>query len=159
MERMLAVVFDSADKARTAIRALERLQDESAIALHGAAIVTRHADRVSTIVDFDRSLPEGTMGGTAIGTLIGMLGGPVGLALGAATGFIVGATTDFARNRIDRGFADAVANALAPGKTAVVAEIDEESTDTVDASMRDLGGDVHRRALSDVVDERMNQAR
>jgi uncharacterized membrane protein len=80
------------------------------------------------------------------------LGGPVGLAMGVAAGFLIGATTDVARGQVARDFVDAVSQALEPGKTAVVAEIYEESTRHVDERMQALGGLVFRRDLSDVRD-------
>jgi hypothetical protein len=49
-------------------------------------------------------------------------------------------------------FVTEVEKALHAGKTAVVAEIHEESTDSVDTRMGALGGVVFRRALSDVAD-------
>jgi len=152
MERMLVVVFDHEDKTHEALRALEELNEQSVIAIYADAIVAKDRGGATTVVNTRYGDPQGTMGGTAIGSLIGMLGGPVGLAVGAATGFVIGATTDFAKARVDRDFLADVERALGRGKAAVVAEIDEESADPVDARMQALGGRVLRRALSEVVD-------
>jgi uncharacterized membrane protein len=151
MERMLVVVFDDENKAYEASRALHALDDEeSIIAVYADALVTKQRDGVATTTTLHHAVPDGTMGATAIGVLLGILGGPVGMAGGAAGGFLIGATADFARSRVGRDFVTDVVNSLEPGKTALVAEIDEESTDRVDARMDALGGFVFRRALSDV---------
>jgi uncharacterized membrane protein len=152
MERMLVVVFDNQEKALEAARALEILNEESVIALDAEAVVTKDLSGATTIVTSHHLDPEGTMGGTAVGSLIGMLGGPVGLAVGTAAGFAVGAATDFVRARVDRDFVHDVARTLQPGKVALVAEIDEEDTEFVDARMQPLGGTVLRRDLSNVAD-------
>jgi len=152
MERMLVVVFDSDAKAHEGSRALERLADEGRIAVYADGVVAKDAGGMTTVIKGDDAGPLGALGGTTVGSLLGMLGGPVGVLIGAAGGLALGATTDFARARVGDDFVTDVSNALAPGKTAVVAEIDEESTGPVDARMAELGGIVFRRALSDVED-------
>ena len=152
MERMLVAIFDSEDKARAAAQALEDLDEQSVIDLYADAIVTKDRHDAAKVVKTHRADPQGRMGGTAVGSLLGVLGGHIGLALGAAAGFVMGAVTDYAKARVDRDFVAEVVKALAPGKTAVVAEIDEESTEPVNARMKALGGRVLRRELSKVVD-------
>jgi uncharacterized membrane protein len=151
MERMLAVVFDSESQAHDARRALEALADLSTIALHAVGTVVKDGDG-ATVSKIDRADPQATLGGTAIGSLLGLLGGPVGLAVGVAGGFLIGATADFAMSHVGYQFVTDVEHALQPGKAAVVAAIDEESTDPVDERMSALGGTVFRRALSDVAE-------
>jgi uncharacterized membrane protein len=51
---------------------------------------------------------------------------------------------------IDYDFVDDVARELQPGKFAVVAEIDEDSTIAVDMHMESIGGKVFRRAVKTV---------
>jgi uncharacterized membrane protein len=152
MERMLVAVFDREERTHEALRALEDLNEQGVIAIYADAVVAKTLDGATTVVNARYGDPDGTMGGTAIGSLIGMLGGPVALAIGAATGFVIGVTTDFAKARVDQHFVADVVRALEPGKAAVVAEIDEEPTDPVDARMRALGGRVLRRDVSEVVD-------
>jgi uncharacterized membrane protein len=152
MERMLVAVFESEAKAYDGSRALQALEGDGTIAVYASRVVTRHEDGTTTVARIEDPLPDATMGGTAIGSLIGMLGGPVGLALGAATGVAIGAATDWTRARVDREFVSDVTSALAAGKAALVAEIDEESTAPADARLNALGGSVFRRELLDVED-------
>lgn len=152
MERMLVVVFNSEGEAYDASEVLNRLSEGSVITIYAEAIVTKNQAGAIEVNPVHHELPKGTMGGTALGSFIGLLGGPVGLAVGAATGFFIGATTDLARTRVRSDFVSAVRTVLEPGKTAVVAEIYEESTGPVDERMQALGGLVLRRDLSDVRD-------
>src|SRR4029453_17353876 len=154
MKRMLVVIFDSEEKAYEGVRALETLSEESMIAVYDDVVVKKDGDGTTTsVVKTHDTDPQGTMGGTAVGMLVGLLGGgPIGLAVGATTGFVLGAVADVARARLGRHFVREVADALAPGHTALVAEIDEEDTDPVDGRMRALGGAIFGSDLSDVAD-------
>jgi hypothetical protein len=57
----------------------------------------------------------------------------VGIALGTATGLAFGAATDYTRARAGNDFITDATKAPAPGKSALVAEIDEEATGLVAA--------------------------
>ena len=54
--------------------------------------------------------------------------------------------------RIDADFVSDVSEMLTPGKTALVAEIDEEWTTPVDTNMEATGGIVFRRSVADVIE-------
>jgi uncharacterized membrane protein len=153
MERMLVAVFDDEAKAHEGSAALQRLGDDGEIAVHTVRIFARDQDGTVTSTEISDALPEGTMGATAVGSLLGLLGGPVGLAIGAASGLLVGATADYAKKRVTTDFAQQVADELTPGRTAIVAEVDEEETAAVDARLQALGTTVLRRDLSDVADQ------
>ena len=152
MERMLVVVFDGADKAFKAAKVLEGLKDLSLIALNADAIVMKNSQGETTVAHPHTLDPQATMGGTAAGSLIGFFGGPVGLFVGAVTGALIGASADLVRARVGSDFISEVTEALEPGKTALVAEIDEEDTDLIDHRMASLGGRVFRRDLQVVED-------
>ena len=152
MERMLVAIFDDKARARKASDALERLGDDGEISVHAIQILTRgNGGGITADTTYD-ALPEGTMGGTAVGALIGLIGGPVGLAIGAASGMLIGATADYAKNRVTSDFAQHVADELTPGRTAVVADVYEESTEPVDGELQPLGATIFRRDLQDVTD-------
>jgi len=152
MERMLVAIFDDEDKAHKASVDLQRMGDEGVIGVHTVGMFTRGRDGAIAATKIYDALPEGTMGGAAVGSLLGLLGGPVGIAVGAAGGMLIGATADYAKARVTADFAQHVANELLPGRTAVVAEVYEESTDAVDGRLQTLGATILRRDLSDVAD-------
>ena len=152
MKHMLFAVFDNEGIAHVASESLQRLSDDGAIALGSGAIVTKNPDGATAIVRTHRLRPDGAMGGTALGLLIGLYGGFTGLAIGAALGLVLGALSDVLRARVDDDFVADVVHSLEPGKAALVAEIDEDFTESVDARLRVLGGRVFRRDLSEVAD-------
>ncbi len=150
MDRMLVAVFDNLSKAQQVLAALVQLDLDGSITVFAHSVVVRNPDG-STIVEEGRApWPSGTMVGTPLGALIGLLGGAPGVAIGAMVGFFAGGTADLNRARIGEDFVEDAAQALAPGRAALVAEIEEDAIGPVDTQMEAIGGTVFRRTLSDV---------
>jgi uncharacterized membrane protein len=153
MERMLVVVFNDESKAYEGSRALNQLDAEGSIAIHGESVISRNADGKATVKQAAGDFPIRTIGGTALGGLVGILGGPVGFSLGAAAGAMAGSIGDVYAAGVDADFLDDVAAALTPGKCAVVADVSEEWVTPVDTRMEALGGVVFRTARQNVEDD------
>jgi uncharacterized membrane protein len=145
MDKMIVAVFDNETAAYQGVKALKELDDEGSITLFGVAVVAKDAQGAVSVKHEGDQGPVGTAVGLTTGSLIGLLGGPVGLAVGAVTGTIAGSLYDLAQLGIGGDFMDEVSLYLVPGKTAVVAEVDEEWVTPLDARMRDLKGIVIRR--------------
>ncbi|HTS81742.1 MAG TPA: DUF1269 domain-containing protein [Myxococcaceae bacterium] len=151
MNRMLVVVFDNEGKAYEGRNALLQLSREGSLFVYVTAVVAWSADGMGAVRQEDDA-PLGTLLGASLGALIGLLGGPPGAAIGAMSGMAVGMIGDIDQARIGGDFIDDVRKGLAPGKAAVVAEVNEDWTTPVDTRMEELGGTVFRRSLSDVRD-------
>jgi len=152
MERMIVVVFSDETKAYEGSRALQQLDSDGNIVVYASAVVTKKTDGKLTANQITNSLGVDTLTGTAIGSLIGLLGGPIGIAVGAAGGALVGSLFDLDSARVDADFLKDVSQILTPGKTALVAEINEDWTTPVDTTMESVGGVVIRRSLTDVIE-------
>lgn len=150
MERMLVAIFDGETRAYDGFHALQALERDGALSVYSSRVVIKYGDGSIDVRRTEGVLPEGTLVGTVVGTLIGLLGGPVGFALGATTGLALGAATDYTRARAGKDAVKSVSKNLAPGKAAVVAEIDEEFTGAADARIKAIGGSVFRRELQDI---------
>jgi uncharacterized membrane protein len=150
MDRMLIAVFDNLSKAQEALGALVQLDLDGSITVYAHAVVVRNPDGTTMVKQSDARGPFGSLVGTSLGALIGLLGGAPGVAIGANVGFFAGGTADLNRARIGEDFVDDVAKALSPGRAAVVAEIEEDTTGPVDTQMEAIGASVFRRTLSEV---------
>src|SRR5690349_6862877 len=139
MNKVLVAVFGSEDKARTALAALEALADTDTIRLNASAIVSKSPGGAITVIRTEEPAPESTLGATAVGVLIGMLTGGVGLAIGATAGLVVGGIADTFYLQVGRGFLADVERTLAPGKTALVAQIYEEDEEAVNKRIAEIG--------------------
>jgi uncharacterized membrane protein len=161
-DRAVIAVFDTQNQAYGAAAELQRLADEGGITIKRGAIVTKDAKGNLTIPDSrDVGAPWGLLGGGLMGGLLGALLGPAGAAAGAAAGTAavagaavggaagatLGGSADLLALGVDQAFIDDVSAGLDPGHTALIAEVDEGSTESVDGAVRRHQGRVHRQDL------------
>lgn len=160
-DRVIVATFDTQNQAYDAARAVQNLSEAGAVTLKRAAIVSKDARGNLSIPD-TRNIGRawGLLGGTVIGGLLGALLGPVGVAAGAAgaaaavgatvgatTGATVGATTDLLALGMSASFIDTVSYDLQPGNSALIAEIEEGSTEPIDSAVSKNGGRIYRENL------------
>lgn len=150
MHRVLVVVFDDEIKAHEGENVLQRLDREGSITVYDHAILAKNADGTVNLLPKQDLGPLDTLLSTPLASLIALLGGPEGLAPSAATGFTFGRGADTYNTRLGGDFVDDVRNAFLPGSIAILSEIEEAWTASVDAHMEHLGGIVVRRSLSNV---------
>ncbi len=170
MNKMMVVVFDNEEGAFNGLSAMRDLHKEGSISLYSSAVVAKDEGGEINIRQAANKGPYGTAAGLAVGSLVGLLAGPVGLAAGAAagavataalTGAAVGASVggvtgmvyDLDNVGVDAAFIDEVSEALAPGKAAVLAEVEEYWMVPVDTRIAEEGGMVFRRLRSEVAEE------
>jgi uncharacterized membrane protein len=149
---MVVAVFTNETQAYEGSRALQQLDSDGSIAVYASAVVTKASNGEMAVKQAADSFGKNTVTGTAVGSVIGLLGGPIGVALGAASGALGGSLSDLDTARIDEDFLNDVSKLLTPGKTALVAEVDEEWTTPVDTNMEAAGGVVFRRSLAEVIE-------
>ncbi|WP_158590510.1 DUF1269 domain-containing protein [Noviherbaspirillum cavernae] len=152
MDKMLVVAFDDEKKAYEGIKALKELHAEGSLSLYSAAVIAKDKQGVIAIKQASDQGVTGTVFGLATGSLIGLLGGPVGIAAGAVTGTMAGSLYDLAQAGVDADFLNEVSQHLSPGKTAIVAEVEEDWITPLDTRMDALGGMVFRQARGAFVD-------
>ena len=159
--RAIVAVFTTQNHAYDAARQIQNLDEDGIIQLKRGAIVTKDPKGNLTIPDTKGvGAAWGLLGGGLIGGLLGAMLGPVGVAagaaasaaatgaaLGAASGGIVGATVDLAEFGLSEDFIDDVSTQLYPGDTALIAEVDEGSTESIDRIVALHGGRVYRSEL------------
>src|SRR6267154_268409 len=139
MRNYIAIVFDDTSKAYEGLHALWQLDDEAAITVHGTTVVHRNDWGTYQVDSKDTHPALATAVGVGIGALLGALAGPAGAAIGAARGAAIGAASG---------------GAVGAGQSAVIADVSEDTTFSIDERMRILGGTVHRRAWSAIRDDK-----
>src|SRR3974377_1003384 len=131
-DKMVVIVFADERHAYEGSKALNNLHAEGSLTLSGSAIVAKDADGKVSVKQAADEGPLGTAVGLATGTLVGLLGGPVGVAIGATTGTLAGSVYDVAQLGVGEQFLTEAAQALSPGKVAVIAEVEEEGWPPLD---------------------------
>jgi uncharacterized membrane protein len=113
--------------AYQALTDLKELDSQHQIEIAGAAVISRDLDgRVEVKSEISDDPYMGTASGGLIGLLVGIIGGPL---LGE------------------------ISKQVHPTRTAVLAQVTEQSPEVVDAAMARLGGEVMRRPSLEVEQE------
>jgi uncharacterized membrane protein len=150
-ENVVVVSFTDDDSAYEALTTLNELASQGQIAVEEAAIVTRGDDGHIEVKDrvAGDSL-AGTASGGLVGVLVGILGGPLGVLLGGATGLLVGSLFDLADSDEEESVLGDLSKTVRVGRTALLAQVMEQSPEVIDAAMERLSGTVVRRPVYDV---------
>ena len=156
--RVIVAVFATQNHAYDAARHVQNLDKDGIIQLKRGALATKDAKGNLTIPHTKGvGTAWGLLGGGIIGGLLGAMLGPVGAAagaaasaaaagavLGATSGGILGGTVDLGKFGVSEDFIDDVSTQLNPGETALMAEVDEDSTESIDRIVSLHGGRVYR---------------
>lgn len=155
MNKMVVGVFSTEAAAYEGLGALKDLHKDGDITLYATAVIAKDSSGAVTVKQGADEGPIGTGIGLLSGSAVGLLGGPVGVAVGATLGSLTGMLFDLDKSGVDLDFVDEVSKALTPGKTAVLADVEETWLTPVDTRLGTLGGVVFRRLRSEVVEDQL----
>ena len=151
---VIVVTFGDDANAYQALTNLEELDSQGQITVVSATVVTRDAGghvHVKSEVGHDSYM--GTASGGLIGLLLGIIGGPLGVLIGGTYGMLVGSLFDIDDVDTTESVLREISDEVHTTRTAVLAQVTEQSPEVVDAAMARLGGEVLRRPAVDVEDE------
>lgn len=157
-DNVLVVTFgedpENDHHAYQALTDLKQLDSQGQIKIAGGAVVTRDLDgRVDVKSEVGNDPYTGTATGGMIGLLVGIIGGPLGVLLGGATGVLVGSLFDIDDVETTESVLGDISKQVHPTRTAVLAQVTEQSPEVIDTAMARLGGEVMRRPVVDVEQE------
>ena len=112
------------------------------------AVITKDAGGNVSVKEGPDAM-AGTAVGSLVGALVGILGGPAGVIVGLTTGMLLGSISDLLNIGVGADFLEKVSGELAPGKAAVIAEVDEDWVAPLNTRMEAIGGSVVREWRSD----------
>jgi uncharacterized membrane protein len=140
--------------AYQALTDLKQLDSQGQIKIAGAAVVTRDPDdRVDVKSELANDPYVGTASGGIIGLLVGIIGGPLGVLLGGTYGMLVGSLFDIDDVATTESVLGEISNQVHATRTAVLAQVNEQSPEVIDTAMARLGGEVMRRPVFEVEQE------
>ncbi len=158
MDKVIVALFDQEAKAYEGARALAGLDEEGSIALFSTAVIAKDADGKVVVKQSADSGPLGTTVGALTGSLAGVFGGTLGVVVGAAAGTLAGISYDLAKIGVGSDFVAEIGDELQPGKSAVVAEVEEDWVVPVDSCLEKAGATkVLRRARENVIDHEIER--
>ena len=155
---VLVVTFgDDPENDKNAFQALtdlKQLDSQGQISIAGAAVVSRDRDgRVDVKSGVGDDPYAGMASGGMVGLLVGIIGGPLGVMIGGATGVLVGSLFDIDEVETTESVLSEISKQVHPTRTAVLAQVTEQSPEVIDTAMARLGGEVMRRPAVDVEEE------
>jgi uncharacterized membrane protein len=158
IENVVVVSFGDDPKNDTnayqALTDLKELDSQGQIKIAGAAVVVRDADgRVDIKSEVGDTPYEGTATGGTIGLLVGIIGGPIGMLLGGSYGLLAGSLFDLDDASTTESVLADISKQVQPNRTAMLAQVTEQSPEVIDTAMAKLGGQVLRRPVVDVEQE------
>jgi uncharacterized membrane protein len=158
MNTVIFVAFDTEKQAYEGDRALRELHRDGTLTLYNDAVVVKEPGGRVVIRQAPDAEAMGTFGGMITGGLIGILGGPIGAAVGLGTGTLIGAAFDLTKEGVDRDFVEDAGARLAPGRAALIAEIDEQWQVPLDTRMEALHGTLLRQTPTQIEDTYLERA-
>jgi uncharacterized membrane protein len=148
MSKFVVTTFSSEANAYEGTRALRELHAAGDLTLYGLAVITKDSGGKLSVKEGPDEL-AGTAVRSLVGALVGVLGGPAGVVVGLTTGMLLGGVSDLLNVGVGTQFLDKVSRDLAPGKAAVIAEVDEDWVTPLNTRMEAIGGSVVREWRSD----------
>jgi uncharacterized membrane protein len=148
---VISVAFEDDANAYTALTTLKQLDTQGQVKVQAAAVVARGDDGKLIVKDQVGDVDYvGTVSGGTLGLLIGILGGPLGVLVGGTYGLMVGSLFDLGDAEETESVLSQIAISVRPGRSALLAQVTEQSAEVVETAMAGLGGTVLRRPVDDV---------
>ncbi|MDH3580210.1 MAG: hypothetical protein OEM91_06240 [Hyphomicrobiales bacterium] len=176
MDTFIAVVFDNEAQAYKGAEALDDLHRNGDLVIYSTAVIGKDDDGNVSIKRAADEGPIGTAFGMLTGALVGVLAGPAavaggavaagtaaasvaatGMAAGTMTGGLFGMYRDLFEAGLDADVLEKVSIEILPGKSALVAAIDEVWTTPLDTKMQEAGGIIFRQARIEVIDDQLER--
>ena len=157
MSDLIAISFDSKEKAQAALDRAAQMQKQHLLDLADAVIVTRDDQGKVRLQQSLNLTAAGAASGGMWGTLVGLLflNPLVGLAIGAASGALAGSLQDYGIN--DKFMKD-MGEELRPGTSALFVLVRQSTPDRVLPELRELGGKVFTTSLSRENEQKLRDA-
>ena len=149
MSKFVVTTFSTEANAYEGTQALKELHAKGDLTLYGLAVIAKDCRREAVGKGGGRTIWLARRVGSLVGALVGVLGGPAGVLVGMTAGMLLGSISDLLNIGVGTDFVDKVSAQLAPGKAAVIAEVDEDWITPLNTRMEAIGGAVAREWRSD----------
>ena len=149
-QSVVVITFTESSKAYEVLSDLRQASAEGRIDVVSALIAEREEDGHLHLAEgSDATIGEGT----ATGGLIGLIVGPLGMLLGWGAGSVIGSLSDIDHADKRETVLGDLSARVAPGTTAILAQVSEVTPEVLDNISTKLGGTVARRPVSEVLAE------
>lgn len=156
MSDLIVIVFDRAEEAAEALRAMRALEGDGVLRLADSATVSRDAaGNLHVKNEVSAGAEVGAVVGGAIGAITTFLFPLAGAAVGAAAGAFVGGKLG---DSVDGGFVEDVGRSLAAGTSALFLEAASVDAAALRAALEPFTGRVYQTTLPDDLKQSLDKA-
>lgn len=155
MSQLLVVIFDEAETAKEARRAVRGLQRSGLASVRDAAVITRDAEGKTSVdneIDSDVKLGAGV--GAMVGLVVSFAFPVLGLALGAGGGALVGKLAD---RGLDGSFVREVEAELRPGASALAVVFADAAPEGLRGALEPFKGRIFQTTLDPQVEAELER--
>ncbi len=155
MENILAVLFEKESEGYQAMTQLRQLPDSDKALILQMVLVKREGNNLNVCDRYDSGVntTDDTMVGGLVGSLVGVLGGPVGVLLMGSYGMLAGSLFDEEDALEGDALIEMVSDKMIDGEVALIALVDEESEEYLDAQLSGFKAQVLRFDAATVAEE------
>lgn len=150
MSTIIVATFEDESKTYQAFSEIKRASVEGELKINGLTVMHRNLEGNFVIKDAAIRNYGGSITGGIIGSLVGILGGPLGILLGWGAGALIGGMRDAKEIMSDQNLFKTLSQDMQVGNTALIGELENEKSNTVQQIVRRLGGELMRRPTEDV---------
>ena len=149
-ENVVVVNFPEDSKAYEAMTSFRELDSQGQLRLRAAAVVARDADGGVAVIKSATTGSKAWPRAASSACSSGSSGGPLGVLIGGATGLLIGSLFDLEDSEQSESVLGEISASVHAAHTALLAEVQEQSHEVLDAAMSQLDGEVLRRPVADV---------
>ncbi|EEL52394.1 MULTISPECIES: DUF1269 domain-containing protein [Bacillus cereus group] len=146
MEKQAVVLtFQEDVQSYKTFSVIKKLHLEQQLKVEQIAIIKRKIDGELSIEDFvDITGADKTNKGGLVGMFVGILGGPFGVLLGGLIGSTIGIFQDKKEITHAHSVFENTLKSIKPGKTGVIAIVEEQTEDTLNSMVQAGNGKIDR---------------
>jgi uncharacterized membrane protein len=141
MPKFGIAVFPDERAASDGSRALKELI-EHGTTVDASVVVVKHANGNISVLDRSGKESHATAIAAMIAGLAGLPAGPLAVAMGAVGGALIGISAELTDRGVNARFLTKISHELAPGKAAIIADLEDDGWPSFDARMKEFGGTV-----------------
>ena len=155
MENIICVKFKVESEAYQAMTELKKTAVNDLYVISQAALVKKAGGQLVTVDGFDTGshTEDDTLTGGLVGGLVGILGGPIGMLVCGSMGALAGGVVDAHEAAAGVTTIEEVGGKLLDGDVAIIALVQEDAFEPLDAAFLKYETFIIRRDAAEVADE------
>lgn len=155
MENLVVSIFKTESEAYQAFAELKTFKQTEKTKVAQIAVIKNEGGHITDKdrFDFEDSANDGALKGGLIGAFVGLLAGPLGVLFGYGIGSLYGLAGGDTVEAVQEGLIDQVSQKLVSGETALVALVQEDDEQVLNAYFNKYDTQILRWNVESVVEE------